>query len=55
MEDPGITRLDIDHYRRKLKLTLSPAVRKETLALLAAAEARLRNEPSPVLAREHDR
>jgi hypothetical protein len=41
-EDPGITRLDIDHYRRSLKLNLSEAARQETLALLAAAEARLR-------------
>jgi hypothetical protein len=45
MEDPGITRLDIDRYRRTLKLTLSDTARKETLALLADAESRLRNEP----------
>jgi hypothetical protein len=44
MEDPGITRLDIDHYRRTLQLTLSDAARKETLALLADAESRLRTE-----------
>jgi len=45
VEDPGITRLDIDRYRRTLKLALSDAERQETLALLADAEARLRNEP----------
>ena len=43
MEDPGITRLDIDHYKRSLKLNLSDAARQEALALLADAEARLRN------------
>jgi hypothetical protein len=41
MEDPGITRLDIDHYRRLLKLDLDDVTRKQTLALLADAEARL--------------
>lgn len=44
MEDPGITRLDIDHYRRLLKLALSDTAREETLARLADAEARLRND-----------
>jgi hypothetical protein len=43
VEDPGITRLDIDRYRRTLKLDLSDAAREETLALLADAEARLRH------------
>jgi hypothetical protein len=43
MEDPGITRLDIDRYQRSLKLNLSDAARQETLALLAAAQARLEN------------
>jgi hypothetical protein len=43
MEDPGITRLDIDRYRRSLKLNLSETARLETLALIAAAEARLRS------------
>jgi len=55
MEDPGITRLDIDRYRRTLKLALSDAARKETLALLADAEARLRNEPPSLQKREQDR
>ena len=41
MEDPGITRLDIDLYRRSLKLSLSDTERKEILALLAAAELRM--------------
>jgi len=41
MEDPGITRLNIDHYRRSLKLTLDDVTRSQTLALLAEAEARL--------------
>lgn len=41
MEDPGITRLDIDRYRRSLKLNLSETERKEILALLAAAELRM--------------
>jgi hypothetical protein len=41
MEDPGITRLNIDHYRRLLKMTLDDATREATLALLAEAEARL--------------
>jgi hypothetical protein len=45
VEDPGITRLDIDLYRRTLQLTLSDVARKETLALLADAESRLRIEP----------
>jgi len=44
VEDPGITRLDIDRYRRSLKLNLSDVARKETLALLADAELRLRND-----------
>ena len=43
MDDPGITRLDIDRYRRTLKLNLSDAAREETLALLADAELRLRS------------
>jgi hypothetical protein len=43
VEDPGITRLDIDRYRRSLKLNLSDAAREETLALLADAESRLQN------------
>jgi hypothetical protein len=43
VEDPGITRLDIDRYRRALKLNLSDTERKEILALLAAAELRMRN------------
>jgi hypothetical protein len=43
VEDPGITRLDIDRYRRSLKLNLSDTERKEILALLAAAELRMRN------------
>ena len=55
MEDPGITRLDIDLYRRTLKLALSDAARKETLARLADAEARLRNELSSALKRDQDR
>lgn len=41
MEDPGITRLNIDHYRRMLKLNLDEVTRKQTLELLADAEARL--------------
>jgi hypothetical protein len=41
VDDPGVTRLDIDLYRRKLKLNLSDAARNETLALLADAELRL--------------
>jgi hypothetical protein len=36
-EDPGITRLDIDLYRRPLKLNLSDTERKEILARLATA------------------
>lgn len=40
MEDPGITRLDIDLYRRTLKLALSDAVRKETLALSVIADTK---------------
>ena len=43
MEDPGITRLDIDQYRRSLKLTLSDTERKEILTLLVAAELRMQN------------
>ena len=43
MEDPGITRLDIDRYRRLLKLNLSDTERKEIVALLAAAELRMQN------------
>ena len=43
MEDPGITRLDIDRYRRSLKLNLSDMERKEIFALLADAELRLQN------------
>jgi len=46
VEDPGITRLDIDRYHRMLKLTLSDAAREETLALLADAELRLRHGPN---------
>ena len=45
MEDPGITRLDIDHYRRLLKMTLDESTRERTLTLLADAEARLRPDP----------
>jgi len=41
MEDPGITRLNIDHYRRMLKRDLDEATRERTLALLAEAEERL--------------
>ena len=41
MEDPGITRLDIDRYRRMLSLNLDDATREKTLALIADAEARL--------------
>ena len=41
MEDPGITRLDIDRYQRSLKLNLSDTQRKEILALLADAERRI--------------
>jgi hypothetical protein len=41
MEDPGITRLNIDHYRRLLTPTLDDVTRQETLKLLAEAEARL--------------
>ncbi len=41
MEDPGITRLDIDRYRRMLSLNLDDATREKTLALIAEAEARL--------------
>jgi hypothetical protein len=43
MDDPGITRLDIDRYRRSLKLNLSDTVRKEILVLLATAELRIQN------------
>ena len=43
MDDPGITRLDIDRYRRSLKLNLSDTERKEILALLAAAELLMQN------------
>lgn len=43
MDDPGITRLDIDRYRRSLKLNLSDTERKEILVLLAAAELRMQN------------
>lgn len=48
MEDPGITRLDIDHYRRLLKLSLSDTAREETLALLADAESRLRDDATRI-------
>ncbi len=41
MEDPGITRLDIDRYRRSLSLNLDAATRAKTLELIAEAEARL--------------
>jgi len=41
MEDPGITRLDIDRYRRSLSLNLDAASRAKTLELIAEAEARL--------------
>jgi hypothetical protein len=41
MEDPGITRLDIDRYRRSLNLNLDAATRAKTLELIAEAEARL--------------
>lgn len=41
MEDPGITRLNIDHYRRLLKLNLDDVTRQQTLALLTDAETRL--------------
>jgi hypothetical protein len=43
VEDPGITRLDIDRYRRSLKLNLSDSERKEILRLLADAELRMQN------------
>jgi hypothetical protein len=43
VEDPGITRLDIDRYRRSLKLNLSDTERKEILTLLAAAELRMQD------------
>ena len=48
MDDPGITRLDIDRYRRSLKLNLSDTEREEILALLAAAELRMQNGFSSV-------
>ncbi len=40
-EDPGITRLDIDRYRRSLSSNLDAAARAKTLELIAEAEARL--------------
>jgi hypothetical protein len=43
VEDPGITRLDIDRYHRSLKLNLSDTERTEILALLAAAELRIQS------------
>jgi hypothetical protein len=43
VEDPGITRLDIDRFRRSLKLNLSDTERQEILVLLADAERRLQN------------
>ncbi len=47
MEDPGITRLDIDHYRRQLQMNLDEPTRLQVLALLAAAEDRLAPKPAP--------
>jgi hypothetical protein len=44
VDDPGITRLDIDHYRRSLKLNLSDTARKEILARLADAEMRMQKD-----------
>ncbi len=41
MEDPGITRLNVDHYRRLLQMNLDDATREKTLALLGDAEALL--------------
>ena len=40
-EDPGITRMNIDRYRRDLCLNLDEATRMQTLALIAEAEGRL--------------
>ena len=45
MEDPGITRLNIDHYRRLLKTSLDDTRREQTVTLLAEAEARLSARP----------
>jgi len=39
-DDPGVTRLNIDHYRRLLKRDLDDAGRARARALLAKAEAR---------------
>lgn len=41
MEDPGIIRLNIDHYRRMLSLSLDDVARQKTLTLIAEAEAQL--------------
>jgi hypothetical protein len=41
MVDPGIIRLDIDHYRRMLSLNLDDVTRQKTLTLIAEAEAQL--------------
>lgn len=52
MDDPGVTRLDIDLYQRTLKLNLSDAARKETLALLVDAELRLQIGTASVLRKQ---
>jgi hypothetical protein len=54
VEDPGITRLDIDRYQRALKLNLSEAAREETLALLADAELRLQNGATSTARKNQD-
>jgi hypothetical protein len=41
MVDPGIIRLEIDHYRRMLSLNLDDVTRQKTLTLIAEAEAQL--------------
>jgi hypothetical protein len=41
MEDPGIIRLNLDHYRRRLSLSLDDVTRQKTLTLIAEAEAEL--------------
>jgi hypothetical protein len=54
VDDPGIARLDIDRYRRSLKLNLSDTERKEILALLAAAELLMQNSFTSVPRKAED-